>query len=117
MCLVQCVVSSVSGVVSGLVRGLVNILARTDSLKVDSLRECIVLYIALRELLKRIAILLTAQECRNRTLTRNMATIWDGKFRDPDVSMAKVRSRELRNHWYEYISLPLKCRLYSQILK
>ena len=37
--------------------------------------------------------------------------------RETDVSIAKLVSRELRNHWYEYISLPLKCRLYSQILK
>jgi len=37
--------------------------------------------------------------------------------RDGDVSMAKVPSRELRYHWYKYISLPLKRRLYSQILK
>ena len=37
--------------------------------------------------------------------------------RDRDFSIAKVRSRELRYHWYKYISLPLKCRLYSQILK
>ena len=36
---------------------------------------------------------------------------------ETDVSIAKVVSQKLPYHWYKYISLPLKRRLYSQILK
>ena len=51
-----------------------------------------------------------AQEWDNRTLARNMGL-------KANVSIAKSAFRELRNQWYKYISEPLKCRLYSQILK
>ena len=52
----------------------------------------------------------TAQEWDNRTLVGNMG--WEN-----DVSIARSFSQELRYHWYKYISLSLKARLYSQILK